>query len=132
MSVLYHGTGARRKQSIKRRGLLPKPDSYIFASRSRMVAAIFATARAEIEGDWGMVVVFLERGEWEIDPAFPDSVRSKATVDASDILKCEIINPSHEIEAYNFLKQVVKALKIRMEGRRNEKEISVYTENKSK
>lgn len=125
MSVLYHGTGVRRKQSIKRRGLLPKPESYVFASRSHMIASVFATARAEQEDDFGMVVVFLEKGEWETDPQFLNSVRSKAPVDTSDILKYYIINPEREIEAYGFLKQLGEFLGIRIEGRKDEKEISV-------
>jgi hypothetical protein len=135
MTLLYHGTGARRKQSISRRGLLPKPDSFVFASRNHLIASIFATARAEQEDDFGMVVVFTKRGTWEIDTQFPNSVKSSMLVETSDIMRYDIINPERELEAYNFLKKVAEILGIRIEGRKDEekeKQVSVYTENKSK
>ena len=115
VTVLFHGTGARRRQSIEKNGLLPKPESYVCASPKRVIAAVFATARAEQEDDWGLIVALLKRGDWEVDPRFPYSLRCKEAVPPSDIVSFEILDPETEIEAHGHLKEIVQALKIRVE-----------------
>ena len=112
--ILFHGTGARRRQSIERRGLLARPDSYVYATLNPLIAAVFATARAEQEGDWGLIVAFKANGDWEVDPQFPESYRRRQDVPVSDILSIEVIDPVKELEAYNWLKQFVDAMKIKI------------------
>ena len=112
--ILFHGTGARRRQSIEDRGLLPKLGSYVFASKNSIIASIFAAARAEKEDDWGLVVSFeTDERDWEIDPQFPESYRTKKSV--SGPLSFHILNPEAEIEAYEELKRIAKELQIRIE-----------------
>lgn len=112
--ILFHGTGARRRQSIEDRGLLPKLGSYVFASKNYRIASIFAAARAEQEDDWGLVVSFETDGkDWEIDPQFPESYRSKETVPGP--FDFYILDPDVEIQAYAHLKEIVKKLRIRIE-----------------
>lgn len=113
--LLFHGTGARRRQSIKERGLLAKPDSYVYATSNPTVAAVFATARATQEDDWGLIIAFKKTDNWEIDPQFPHSFRRRQNVPASDIVTMGILDPAKERKAYIWLKKSVKAMKIRIE-----------------
>lgn len=112
--ILFHGTGARRRQSIEQRGLLARPDSYVYATSNLLIAAVFATARAEQEDDWGLIVAFKANGDWEVDPQFPESYRRRQDVSISDILSIEVIDPMKEVEAYNWLKQFVDTMKIKI------------------
>jgi len=113
--LLFHGTGARRRQSIEKRGLLPKLDSYVYASSNPLMAAIFATARAEQEDDWGLLVTFRAGDGWEVDPQFPDSFRRRTPVPAAHIISMDILDPDKEIIAYNKLKQIAESIGIRVE-----------------
>lgn len=109
--VLFHGTGARRRQSIKRRGLIPLPDSYVHASPIREVALVFAAARGELEDDWGLLVQFLGQGKaWEIDPLFPGSLRTVQSISKKDIVSLEIVDPQEELKVYAWLKELVKTI----------------------
>jgi len=105
--LLFHGTGARRRQSIKKRGLLPKLDSYVYATPNPVIAAIFATARAQQEDDYGLIITFKEGDGWEVDQQFPDSLRRRNPVSPSDIISTAILNPEKEDEAYSKLKEIV-------------------------
>ena len=74
--ILYHGTGAMRIQSIRRRGILPKPGSYVYATPNLRIAQVFATARGELEDQWGLIVKFVaDDFPWETDNLFPESLR---------------------------------------------------------
>jgi len=113
--ILFHGTGARRRQSIEQRGLLPKLDSYVYASENPLIAAVFAAARAEHEDDWGLLVTFKASVGWENDPKFPLSQRSRDPVPAADIINLQILDPDKEVEAFRFLRGIVDTMKIQME-----------------
>ena len=67
------------------------------------MAAIFATARADQEGDWGLVISFVAGEGWEVDPRFPDSYMRKESVPPEDILTYNHIQVSDE-----FRKKVKK------------------------
>lgn len=108
--ILFHGTGALRSQSIKERGLLPKQGSYVYASPLRMVAVVFAAARGELEDQWGLLVKFNSKGEWETDELFPNSVRSSQPVPPEDILSMELIHPEEEVRAHQWVKRVVELI----------------------
>jgi hypothetical protein len=114
VQILFHGTGARRRESIEQLGLQPKVDSYVYASSNPLIAAVFAAARSTEEDDWGLVVAFKANGNFEEDPKFAQSVRSKSEVPAADIVNMQVIDPDTEIEAYNFLKKLVDQMKIRL------------------
>jgi len=105
--VLFHGTGARRRQSISKRGLLPKLGSYVYGTYHIDVAIVFATARAELEDDWGLLVTFGADGDWEIDPLFPHSLRSPQDVAPNNILSMRIVDPQEELGANAWLKDMV-------------------------
>ena len=91
--------------------MLPKLGSYVFASKNSIIASIFA---AEKEDDWGLLVSFqADEKNWEIDPQFPESYRTKKSV--SGPLSFHILNPGAEIEAYEELKRIAKELQIRIE-----------------
>jgi len=113
--LFFHGTGARRRQSIERRGLLPKLDSYVYASSNPIMAAIFATARAEQEDDWALLVTFKAGDGWEVDPQFPDSFRRRASIPPAHIVSMDILHPEKEIVAYNKLKQIAEKIGIKVE-----------------
>jgi len=113
--LFFHGTGVRRRQSIERRGILPKLDSYVYASSNPIMAAIFATARADQEDDWGLLVTFKAGDGWEVDPQFPDSFRRQTPVPAVHIVSLGILDPEKEIVAYNKLKQIAESIGIRVE-----------------
>jgi len=113
--LLFHGTGARRRQSIKKRGLLPKLNSYVYATSNPAVAAIFATARATLEDDYGLVVMFKKGKGWEVDPQFPVSLRRRDPVSPSEIVSIEVLNPEKEVEAYSKLKEIVELIGIKVE-----------------
>jgi len=113
--LLFHGTGARRRQSIERRGLLPKLDSYVYASSNPIMAVIFATARAEQEDDWGLLVTFKAGDGWEVDPQFPDSFRRRTPVSPAHIVSMDILDSEKEIVAYDKLKQIAEKIGIRVE-----------------
>lgn len=113
--ILFHGTGARRLQSIKERGLVPKVASYVYAATHPVIAAIFATARADQEDDWALLVTFNKRGEWETDPQFPHSVRSRNAVAPSEIISLQILHPEKELEAHNKLKEIAHTIGIKIE-----------------
>ena len=108
--ILYHGTGARRQQSIEKRGLLPKPKSFVYASPLRIVGVIFASARSELEDDWGMVVHLKDRGSWEIDDQFFASLKTPKAITPEEIVKVEIVDPQEELDSFAWLKQVAKAI----------------------
>jgi len=112
--LFFHGTGARRRQSIKTRGLLPKIDSYVYASSNPLMAMIFATARAEQEDDWGLLITFKAGDGWEVDPQFPDSFRRRAPVPPNYIVSMNILDPQNEIVAYDKLKQIVESIGIKV------------------
>jgi hypothetical protein len=97
---------------------LPKPSSYVYSSSKRLVAEIFATARAEQEDDWGLIVSFKPRRGWEKDPAFPDSLRRRGAVKPKDVISLEILDPQREVEAYHALKAFVESFGIRIEAAR--------------
>lgn len=113
--ILFHGTGARRLQSIKQRGLIPKIASYVYAATHPVIAAIFATARADQEDDWALLITFNKKGEWESDTQFPHSVRSRNAVAPSDIISLQILDPEKEVEAYNKLKEIARTIGIKIE-----------------
>jgi len=113
--LLFHGTGARRRQSIRKKGLLPKIDSYVYATSNPLIAAVFAAARAEQEDDYGLIITFREGEGWEIDPQFPDSLRRRESVSPSDIISTKILNPEKEVEAYSKLKEIAEAIGIKIE-----------------
>lgn len=113
--LLFHGTGARRRQSIERRGLLPKVDSYVYASANPVMAAIFATARAEQEDDWSLLVTFKAGNGWEVDSQFPESFRRRTPVPPAHIVSMDVLDPEKEIVAYNKLKQIADSIGIRVE-----------------
>jgi len=111
--ILYHGTGARRKQSIGQRGLLPKPGSYVFASPTRLIGVVFAAARSEIEDDFGLLVSFEAEGKmWEVDPKFPTSVRCKDPVAPEKIISMKIVKPDEEFKGYKFLWRIVNSIRL--------------------
>jgi len=114
VQVLFHGTGARRRQSIEQRGLLPKLDSYVYASSNPLIALVFAAARAEHEDDWGLLVAFKACATWETDPKFPLSQRSKDPVAAANIINIQVMDPEKEIAAFRFLSRIVDEMKIRL------------------
>lgn len=111
--LLFHGTGARRHQSIKKRGIQPKLDSYVHATSNPVIAAIFAAARAEQEDDYGLIVMFKEGKGWEVDPQFPDSLRRRKPVSPSDIVFIEILDPEKEIEAFSKLIEIAESIGIK-------------------
>jgi len=113
--LLFHGTGARRRQSIEKRGLLPKLDSYVYAASNPIMAAIFATARAVQEDDWGLLVTFKAGDGWEVDPQFPDSFRRQTPIPPSHIVSMDILDPEKEIVAYDKLRQIAEKIGIRVE-----------------
>jgi len=113
--ILFHGTGARRLQSIKKRGLLPKLNSYVYAASNPVTAAIFAAARAEQEDDYGLIVMFKEGEGWEVDPQFPDSLRRRNPVPPSDIVSTQILNPEKEIEAFCKLIEIAESIGIKVQ-----------------
>jgi len=114
-SLLFHGTGARRRQSIQKKGLLPKLNSYIYASSDPRIATIFAVVRATEEDDWAMVVSFKAGDGWEVDPQFPNSFRRRDPVPPCHIVSVEILHPEKEIEAYDKIKQIAESIGIRVE-----------------
>jgi len=114
VQVLFHGTGARRRQSIEQRGLLPKLDSYVYASSNPLIALVFAAARAEHEDDWGLLVAFKACGSWETDSKFPLSQRSKDPVAPANIINMQIIDPEKEVAAFRLLGKIVDQMKIRI------------------
>lgn len=107
LRILFHGTGARRRQSISKLGLLPKLDSYVYGTYHIDVAIVFAAARAELEDDWGLLVTFVADGDWEIDPLFPHSLRSRQAVGPNNILSMRIVDPQDELGAHAWLKDMV-------------------------
>jgi len=112
--LFFHGTGTRRQQSIQNRGLLPKPNSYVYACSDPRIAAIFATARAEQEDDWGLLVTFKAGDGWEVDPQFPASFRRRAPVPPEHIITLTILQPEEEIQAYSKLKQIAEKIGIKV------------------
>jgi len=110
--ILYHGTGARRKQSIKRRGLLPKPSSFVFASPIRLIGVVFAAARSELEDDFGLLVSFEAEEKWKEDPLFPLSVRSRKSVKPEKIIAMKIVKPDEELKGNEFLWKLVKSIRL--------------------
>lgn len=110
--ILYHGTGASRKQSIRQRGLLPKSDSFVFASSDRLIGVVFAAARSELEDDFGLLVSFEVEEEWEEDPQFPHSVRCKDPVEPEKIVSIKIVKPDEEIRGNDFLRKLVKSIRL--------------------
>lgn len=116
MDLLYHGTGARRKQSIQKRGLLPKLGSYVYASPHREIAAVFATARGELEDDWGLIVSFEcnspFESPWELDLSFPFSVKSKSGIEPASIMNIEIVDPREELKAAQWISNLVKLIRL--------------------
>ncbi|UCE16722.1 MAG: hypothetical protein JSV12_03730 [Candidatus Bathyarchaeota archaeon] len=109
--ILYHGTGSRRLESIKNRGLLPKLDSFVYASEVRKITCVFATARGELEDDWGLIVKFkTEKEGWVRDPQFPDSLKSVDAVKPEDILDFEILDLEEELQCSEWLKAKVKTI----------------------
>jgi len=61
------------------------------------MALVCATTRAELEGDWGLIVKFHARGKWERDPAFPNSVKSTDAVAPEDIVDLEVVDTPRRI-----------------------------------
>jgi len=110
--TLYHGTGARRHQSIKDRGLVPEPGSFVYASPDRLMAVVFAAARAELEGDWGLIVQFETKRPWQRDPQFPNSVKSSEPVPPQAIKNLETVDPEEEYQAYQWLKIFVASIRL--------------------
>lgn len=81
------------------------------------MAAVFAVARAEQEGDdRGMVISFRAGDGWKVDPQFPQSYMRKEPVPPGDILVYTIMNPSEDLAApvYQWLKDKVKELDIKI------------------
>lgn len=106
--ILYHGTGARREQSIKKHGLTPKMGSFVYASPNRDIAEFVAAGRAELEDDWALVVAFYTDADiWEVDPLFPDSLRSREKVDSKQLTSFTIMDPKEEMKAYKFMKTLI-------------------------
>jgi len=103
--LLFHGTGAQRRQSIERGGLQPK------------LAAIFAVTRAEEEDDWGLIVAFKaeDKESWEKDPQFPASFRRREPVPASEIVTTAILTYEEEDKAIQKLKQIAKMIGMKVE-----------------
>ncbi len=113
IQIFFHGTGARRKQSIKKNGLTARYDSFVYASTNPLMATVFAAARAEQEDDWGLLVAFTANKEdWEIDPSFPESFRRKKSVPPSEIILMEVLDPSSEIVATERLREFIKGIRI--------------------
>jgi len=113
--LFFHGTGARRHQSIRRRGLLPKLNSYVYACSDPRIAAIFAVGRAEQEDDTGLIVTFKAGDGWEVDPQFPHSYRRREPITPSDIIAFNILTYEEEDQAILKLKQIAESIGIRVE-----------------
>ena len=84
--------------------MLPKLDSYVYASENKVIASIFATARAEQEDQPALVIAFKPAGDWTVDPAFPLSVRSKTPVHPQNIVSMELLNIKQQLDSEGFLK----------------------------
>jgi hypothetical protein len=116
-SWLFHGTGARRLQSLQEKGLeVSSHNGFVFASPRPAVAAIFAAARADREDDYGLICRFPAQapgGEWRKDPLFPSSVRSRTPVPSAS-LKFKVLDPRKEVEAYRLLLAVAKIMRLRV------------------
>lgn len=111
--ILYHGTGALRVQSIRRRGILPKPGSYVYATPDLQIAQVFATARGELEDQWGLVVKFVaDYLPWETDNLFPHSLRCSKPVFPHRILSVDVLEPSEEIKASEWMGKLVATIKL--------------------
>ena len=95
--------------------MAPKIGSYVYAATHPSIAAIFATTRADQEDDWALLVTFNKRGEWETDPQFPHSVRSRNAVAPCDVISLQILHPEKEIDAYNKLKEIARTIGIKIE-----------------
>jgi len=102
-----------RIQSIRGRGLLPKPDSYVFATPNLQIAQVFATARGELEDQWGLIVKFVgDHLPWERDYLFPHSLKCSKPVPPDRILRVDILEPSEEIKASEWMKKLVATIKL--------------------
>jgi hypothetical protein len=98
--MLYHGTGARRAQSIRERGLLPGPrNTFVYATTWDDIAKMFAAVRAFEENDSGLIVSFPKTGAWGYDSSFPWSLRSRTPI-PRELLTLEIIRRGDLEEAY--------------------------------
>jgi len=112
--LFFHGTGARRHQSIRKRGLLPKLNSYVYACSDPRIAAIFAVCRAQQEDDAGLIVSFKAGNGWEVDPQFPESYRRREPITPSDIISFNILTYDEEDKAIQKLKQIAESIGIRV------------------
>lgn len=94
------------------RGLLPKPDSFVFASKHRLIALVFAAARAELEDDYGLIVQFHSEAECIEDPQFPDSIKIKSKISPEDIQQLDLVDLEEEYRAYHWLETFVASIKL--------------------
>ena len=84
--VAYHGTGARRVQSISERGLIPGPsNNFVYAASLEDMACIFAAVRAFEEDQDGLLVQIQDEARWERDPDFPWSLRRAGPIPPSSL-----------------------------------------------
>lgn len=89
LKILYHGTGAHRRQSLEEKGLVPRlgPDDpgVIYATDNPLFAALFAAARGDRENCKGLILKFEAGKGWEKDPRFPDSFMRREGVRPEEI-----------------------------------------------
>jgi len=109
---LWHGTGARRKQSIREKGLQTL-DGLLYASTDFFVASCFAMARSKFEGQDAMIVGLRRVGEWDVDPTMFDSVKRGADVPSGDIVK--VVTIKRGTRAYEQLREITEMMAIEIE-----------------